>query len=445
MSELPEGSEPEIPEDGLEKMVTPSGMSDPVTWRLMHEIREGQLCLLEIPTAEGLKLGTGCLIGPDVILTNWHVARGLDPGKGEAWAIFDHKRDADGSIRSQSVALAGDPLLASSPIEELDFAVLRLAEPVGRRRGWTVLPGEGRVLREGEPLTILQHPDGEPLKVDTDAYRGEGPEGTRYFYTTNTLPGSSGAPCFDKGWEMVALHQGAEDEHNRGIPTHRIRNNLEERGAWAGVGAEEAQPGLHELGEAATSEGGHGGQVATGNEGVVLQAGGAINVEGPIVAKNPLPGRLILAAFVLILLAGLGFGIVLFRGNREVLEVRALMNEVVVVFSQNLVFARGGVDTEALYRNSLKTVAERHGFALGDLDERFEAYIEWVQDNEDAIDDHSRAQVAFHEERFDRAAQLGERAVEVRREIMQSEDEKAAAAKEELFQSLTLTGKLPPS
>ena len=52
----------------------------------------------------------------------------------------------------------------------------------------------------------------------------------RVVYTTNTLPGSSGAPVFTLGWELVALHHFGEATGNRGIPLAAIWTQLEAKG-----------------------------------------------------------------------------------------------------------------------------------------------------------------------------------------------------------------------
>ncbi len=58
----------------------------------------------------------------------------------------------------------------------------------------------------GDHVNIIQHPGGGPKQVSLSAnvvvYIGEG----RVQYLTDTLPGSSGAPVFDKDWRVVALH-----------------------------------------------------------------------------------------------------------------------------------------------------------------------------------------------------------------------------------------------
>jgi V8-like Glu-specific endopeptidase len=57
-------------------------------------------------------------------------------------------------------------------------------------------------------------------------------------YKTNTEAGSSGSPCFNANWDLVALHHsgdpnfdpGHKPTYNEGIPFSAIANLLHERG-----------------------------------------------------------------------------------------------------------------------------------------------------------------------------------------------------------------------
>src|SRR5262249_43432478 len=118
------------------------------------------------------------------------------------------------------------PLLKHSPIGELDFALLRLAEPAGNHEV-TGRPGVQRgfirpqaiAFENGAPLIILQHPNESPLKIRSGSIRRLKNSPKRILYSTNTREGSSGAPCFTHEWELVALHQaGDEAVGNYGIP-----------------------------------------------------------------------------------------------------------------------------------------------------------------------------------------------------------------------------------
>jgi V8-like Glu-specific endopeptidase len=82
----------------------------------------------------------------------------------------------------------------------------------------------------------MQHPKAEPLKLafDTDAIIGLNPNGTTVTYRTNTEGGSSGSPCFDINWNLVALHHSGDPDwlnptYNAGTPFSAICSLLEKR------------------------------------------------------------------------------------------------------------------------------------------------------------------------------------------------------------------------
>jgi V8-like Glu-specific endopeptidase len=75
---------------------------------------------------------------------------------------------------------------------------------------------------------------GAPLKLamETQAIMGLNQNSTRVKYRTNTEPGSSGSPCFDADWNLVALHHlgdpnFSKPEYNQGIPFMAILDALE--------------------------------------------------------------------------------------------------------------------------------------------------------------------------------------------------------------------------
>jgi hypothetical protein len=101
--------------------------------------------------------------------------------------------------------------------KHLDFALIRLSEPVGlepvsawggRARAWIRLPNalSPQNLRHQERLLITQHPAGSPQCVDFGRLEGMCPSQTRIFYSVNTEKGSSGAPCFNRDFELVGMH-----------------------------------------------------------------------------------------------------------------------------------------------------------------------------------------------------------------------------------------------
>lgn len=229
---------------------------DMTVWRQRMASIEGQVCRIEF---NNNPIGTGFLIGPDLVMTNYHVMeqplRGALPSD-QVGCRFDYKLLSDGSRSEGTVARLkdGNWQVDSSPYsqaeadsepdrvppkaDELDFAVVRLSRPVGNepidtnatldapRRGWIEIPARPPAPEPNMPLMIAQHPDGSPMKLafDTDGVIGLACEGRRVRYTTNTDHGSSGSPCFDIDWTLMALHHMGDPawkrvpQYNQGIP-----------------------------------------------------------------------------------------------------------------------------------------------------------------------------------------------------------------------------------
>ncbi len=234
---------------GLQKNVRPNLTKlDLLAWvdRLMRV--KDRVCRIE--TATGA-LGTGFLVGPSAVLTNWHVVEKLADRPADLRCRFDYAMQPDGSRRAGAV-VAAEALLAHAPCspaeltadpdqppptpDQLDYALLSLAEPAGEQgldghsRGWLALPEGGFPLAAGAPLLIVQHPDGAPMKLamDTEAVIGPVADGLRVRYRTNTDNGSSGSPCFSMDWDPVALHHYGDPawgapRFNQGVPLGLIR------------------------------------------------------------------------------------------------------------------------------------------------------------------------------------------------------------------------------
>jgi trypsin-like peptidase/effector-associated domain 1 (EAD1)-containing protein len=255
----------------LEAIVKPRLPSvDMGLWRERYASVEGQVCRVEVG---GAAVGTGFLIGPDLVLTNYHVLESViaDPRRAPSVVFrFDYKRLADGTVMQGTTAAfaksgwlvdsagystaegEGEPDRSTPTPDELDFVVVRLAQSIGSapagpragfgaaKRGWVVCPDAQPPMPKGAPLLIAQHPQGEPIKLamDLDAVLGLNRNATRVRYATNTEPGSSGSPCFDMNWTLVAMHHmgdpaWANPQYNEGIPIGLIAARLATRGALA--------------------------------------------------------------------------------------------------------------------------------------------------------------------------------------------------------------------
>jgi V8-like Glu-specific endopeptidase len=161
--------------------------------------------------------GTGFLIGPSLLLTNYHV---LEPTYYGGPSLEENARDAvlcfgflsavaGEAVRGQTFKLDRDrPVLDASATSALDYVLLRVEDRVREAAGVEPVPYETRSPAPGARLTILHHPQGQPMKVAyshdavTGVYEGRG----LVQYVNRTLQGSSGSPCFDDAWRVVALH-----------------------------------------------------------------------------------------------------------------------------------------------------------------------------------------------------------------------------------------------
>lgn len=248
---------------------------DIAVWRERLGEVEGRVCRIEIG---GAPRGTGFLVGTSAVLTNYHVMESVINTRALAPAVvvrFDYKRLASSGVLygGAEFKLDTDWLLDYSPYSdvdkladpgaqtpganELDYALLRVAgspgnlppgvdasraRPGDTPRKWVAIPPAPLPLDVGAALFIAQHPGGGPMQlaIDTKAVLGVNANGTRVRYRTNTSPGSSGSPCFDKGWNLVALHHSGDPagvlRHNQGVPIGAIRRLLESRGKLNLVG-----------------------------------------------------------------------------------------------------------------------------------------------------------------------------------------------------------------
>lgn len=159
--------------------------------------------------------GTGVLVGPDLVLTNYHVLSlepeaDLNAKASTAQFEFGYVSVPEGETQKTQClqASSATPVVAASPIDALDYALIRLALSAEFQVKPVPLNTTAQLLVPRSPLNLLQHPAGEALKVSlsnngvvkTNQDRG------LVLYVNPTQRGSSGSPCFDDQWRLVALH-----------------------------------------------------------------------------------------------------------------------------------------------------------------------------------------------------------------------------------------------
>ncbi len=166
------------------------------------------ICRIRIGSAAG----SGVLVGPRLLMTNNHVLRSSDDALA-AEAQFDYQESVSGDLLPVQ-AFRLDPKVFFVTDKTLDFTIVGIAElsakgqPISRYPWMKLIPALGKA-EKGDPLNIIQHPRGGLKQI---ALRNNEiidiPTGKPDFlyYTTDTEPGSSGSPCFNDQWELIALH-----------------------------------------------------------------------------------------------------------------------------------------------------------------------------------------------------------------------------------------------
>jgi hypothetical protein len=246
----------------LEDIVrTDGGFQDVIPWLRRLDKLRSQICRIENPVNQAV--GTGWLVDRDLLLTNWHVVRRVLKGEKKASDVtlrFDYAEDADGTNPGVTFKLAAEWCLQSSPasaielgegddeptMAQLDYALLRVAQPagdmpgpVGERRGWVQTKRGTPAAAFGEIVFVLQHPQGDPLKLAIGASKGSNSAGSRLMHDANTLRGSSGSPCLNARLELVALHNAGDPlydgvigspQQNQAVPVEWILADIEGAG-----------------------------------------------------------------------------------------------------------------------------------------------------------------------------------------------------------------------
>jgi hypothetical protein len=222
---------------------------------------------------DGQPQGTGILIANDLLLTAWHVVRQLfNPAQGGGYepeaaaglrigVLFDDFLQVVG--RGQGLqgrgqrhvkthaewCLAHSECHADEMSNHLptnlvllegfwDYAIIRLAEPIGFERGWATLDARAAVPVASGKIVLLQYPSGQTMRLDFDDVAAAAASQQlaiprfRFLHYVNALPGSSGGPCFDKSFTFFGFHQGQWEgggtrATNRGVPIVRVLEHIE--------------------------------------------------------------------------------------------------------------------------------------------------------------------------------------------------------------------------
>jgi hypothetical protein len=237
-------------------------------------ILQGQICRIEIPATNGFKgiMGSGFLVGSDLLLTNYHVIEPLLENKADpdsVTCLFDYKESIEGltlnnkqgtevGLKASDWRVDEKPpsdfdwnhTLGDASEDELDYGLVRLAEKIGedpvggdtadmnaQPRGWIDLTKEPPEVIPGNQVFLIQHPMGGPLQMSVGAVKEFNGRKTRLRYDANSKVGSSGSPCFNGKLELVGLHHAFDlvnkpPQWNQAIPFGLVLSELKKKVAF---------------------------------------------------------------------------------------------------------------------------------------------------------------------------------------------------------------------
>lgn len=186
---------------------------------LPHGIVAGRpVCRLTLTEPHGW--ATGFLIAPGVLLTNNHVFPSAQSARS-AMAEFDLELDVFDRLKTPvAFGLNPDRLFLTSTV--LDYSVVAVEERSANGAsldGFGYLPliaSTGKAI-EGEWLTIIQHPAGQPKQLCIRENQLLKRMDDVLWYSTDTLPGTSGAPVYNNTWQVVALHHSGVPDTKNGV------------------------------------------------------------------------------------------------------------------------------------------------------------------------------------------------------------------------------------
>ncbi|KRE30970.1 serine protease [Agromyces sp. Soil535] len=192
-------------------------------------------CRVEV---DGTFKGSGCLLGPGLVLTAWHVVRVQGPN------IEQHPEPkvsvvlADGSTHETRVPLTyasecGDsewrsraPRADSEVEDRHDVALLSLLTPAARHLGYATLPATAPAVGSKSPVFLLDFPKGANLGLGPGRASKIRNLTERLRHDVETDSGSSGGACFDGRFELLGLHQGRIGNYGRLVPLSLFRDEL---------------------------------------------------------------------------------------------------------------------------------------------------------------------------------------------------------------------------
>ncbi len=188
----------------------------------------------KVEEQDGSALGTGFLyLNINTVITNFHLFNvdSIDELESKIASVNFRFGLYEFGSENQCVFKANS-LVAFSPTEKLDYVLINLESNV-----FNSVDIELPQLNYSPPevksgLHLLHHPGGETMKLNysTQGVTSVLREDNKLQYVTSARSGSSGAPCFDDNWKIVAVHHAQRNKSfgsvRQGVLINAIQDSI---------------------------------------------------------------------------------------------------------------------------------------------------------------------------------------------------------------------------
>jgi endonuclease/exonuclease/phosphatase family metal-dependent hydrolase/S1-C subfamily serine protease len=163
--------------------------------------------------------GTGFLVGKNILLTNHHVLNSTEVASRAAVDFTFEVSPADlatgvaepKGASARRYRLDPAKLFITSPVKDggLDYTFVWIEDEAEPAFGSIPMARSAFSVSEGERAFIVHHPDGRGRRVSLDENNVLRITTSVVRYSTDTMPGSSGSPVFNRQGRLIALHHAS--------------------------------------------------------------------------------------------------------------------------------------------------------------------------------------------------------------------------------------------
>ena len=264
----------QVPDEArLEKIIGPENNLLKINW--LEKAVQASKAVCRVVCADG-ELGTGFLTQDGYLFTNNHVISSPEIAR-DARIEFNYEVDAAGNTKTRSSYQLDPSDFKTSTPDQYDFCRVKIIDnPEAPLSQWGYVEFDPSAIPTvGEAVTIIQHPKGQDKQIALNANDVLSVWNQHVYYTTDTEPGSSGSPVFNKDWKVIAIHHAGKTDAEGGL---QINAKGDRRGANRGILFRDIFQVIDKGAAAAKSQPGSTG----GSESVKTEAPAS-----PVVTSNP--------------------------------------------------------------------------------------------------------------------------------------------------------------